>query len=136
VAQHHSTGSETSPSYAPRSSRFGSEPPSVQDDVDTWRYAIVSCTPETTTTMFMSVCACLSVYMCPCLRVLVCDWSTNDVCAFLRDLDLGEHCDSFIAHDIRGRELLTLGRTDLKVSTCCQSPIVCSVLNRFKLIKL
>jgi len=29
VAQHHPTGSETSPSYAPRSSRFGSEPPSV-----------------------------------------------------------------------------------------------------------
>ena len=34
------TGSETSPSYAPRSSRFGSEPPSVEDDVDVWRYAI------------------------------------------------------------------------------------------------
>ena len=40
----------TSPSYAPRSSRFGSEPPSVEDDVDVWRYAIVSCTPETTMT--------------------------------------------------------------------------------------
>ena len=40
----------TSPSYAPRSSRFGSEPPSVEDDVDVWRYAIVSCMPETTTT--------------------------------------------------------------------------------------
>jgi len=35
---------------APRSSRFGSEPPSVEDDVDVWRYAIVSCVPETTTT--------------------------------------------------------------------------------------
>jgi len=34
VAQHHPTGSETSPPYAPRSSRFGSEPPSVEDDVD------------------------------------------------------------------------------------------------------
>jgi len=44
-----STGSETSPSYAPRNSRFGSEPPSVEDDVDVWRYAIVSCMPETTT---------------------------------------------------------------------------------------
>ena len=31
--------------------RFGSEPPSVEDDVDVWRYAIVSCMPETTTTM-------------------------------------------------------------------------------------
>ena len=50
MAQHHSTGSETSPSYAARSSRFGSEPPSVEDDVDVWHYAIVSCMPETTTT--------------------------------------------------------------------------------------
>ena len=38
MAQHHPTGSETSPSYAPRSSRFGSEPPSVEDDVDVWWY--------------------------------------------------------------------------------------------------
>ena len=50
MAQHHPTGSETSPSYAPRSSRFGSEPPSVEDDVDVWCYAIVRCMPETTTT--------------------------------------------------------------------------------------
>ena len=49
MAQHHPTGSETSPSYAPRSRRFGSEPPSVEDYVDVWRYAIVSCMPETTT---------------------------------------------------------------------------------------
>ena len=49
MAQHHPTGSETSPSYAPRSSRFGSEPPSVEDEVDVWRYAIVSCMPEMTT---------------------------------------------------------------------------------------
>ena len=48
VAQHRPTGSETTPPYAPRSSRFGSEPPSVEDDVDVWRYAIVSCMPETT----------------------------------------------------------------------------------------
>ena len=48
MAQHHSTGSETSPSYAPRSSRFGSEPPSVEDDVDIWRYAVMSCMPEMT----------------------------------------------------------------------------------------
>ena len=38
VAQHRPTGSETTPPYAPRSSRFGSEPPSVEDDVDVWRY--------------------------------------------------------------------------------------------------
>ena len=41
VAQHRPTGSETTPPYAPRSSRFGSEPPSVEDDVDVWRCAIV-----------------------------------------------------------------------------------------------
>jgi len=32
---------ETTTPYAPRSSRFGSEPPSVEDDVDVWRYAIL-----------------------------------------------------------------------------------------------
>jgi len=41
VAQYSPTGSETTPPYAPRSSRFGSEPPSVEDDVDIWRYAIL-----------------------------------------------------------------------------------------------
>ena len=51
VAQHRPIGSETTSPYAPRSSRFGSEPPSVEDDVDVWRYAIVSCLPETTTSM-------------------------------------------------------------------------------------
>jgi len=40
VAQHHPTGSETTPPYTPRSSRFGSEPLSVEDDVDIWCYAI------------------------------------------------------------------------------------------------
>ena len=41
MAQHRPTGSETTPPYAPRSSRFGSESPSVEDDVDVWRYAIL-----------------------------------------------------------------------------------------------
>jgi len=41
VAQHLPTGSETTPPYAPRSSRFGWELPSVEDDVDLWRYAIL-----------------------------------------------------------------------------------------------
>jgi len=31
-------------------SRHSSEPPSVENDVDVWRYAIESCMPETTTT--------------------------------------------------------------------------------------
>ena len=39
VAQHRPTGSEATPSYAPQNSRFGSEPPSVEDDVDVWRYS-------------------------------------------------------------------------------------------------
>ena len=41
MGQHRPTGSETTPPYAPRSSRFGSEPPSVEDDVDVWRYTIL-----------------------------------------------------------------------------------------------
>ena len=41
VAQHRPTGSETTLSYVPRCSRFGSEPPSVEDDVDVWRCAIL-----------------------------------------------------------------------------------------------
>ena len=40
VAQHHPTWSETTPPYAPRSSRFGLEPPSVEDDVDIWRMVL------------------------------------------------------------------------------------------------
>ena len=55
VAQHRPTGSETTPPYAPRSSRFGSEPPSEEEDVDVWCYAFVSCMPETTTTTIMSL---------------------------------------------------------------------------------
>ena len=41
VARHQPTGSETPPPYAPQSSRYGSEPPSVEDDVDVWCYAIL-----------------------------------------------------------------------------------------------
>ena len=41
MAEHRPTGSGTPPPYAPRSSRFGSEPPFVVDDVDVWRYAIL-----------------------------------------------------------------------------------------------
>ena len=41
VAQHRPTGSETAPPYDPRSSRFGSELPSVEDNVDVLRCAIL-----------------------------------------------------------------------------------------------
>jgi len=60
VAQHRPTGSKTTPPCAPRSNRFGSELLSVEDDVDIWRYAIVSCTPETTTTTT----SCVTNYFC------------------------------------------------------------------------
>jgi len=52
VAKHCPTGSETSPPYAPQSSRFGSEPPSVERAYDTTQSQ--SCMPEmkTTTTLF------------------------------------------------------------------------------------
>jgi len=41
MAQHRPTESETAPPYALQNSRFGSETPSVEDDVDVWRYAIL-----------------------------------------------------------------------------------------------
>ena len=47
----------------------------------------------------------------------VCEWSTEEVCLWLRELDLDEHCEAFKTHDMQGRELLTLARDDLKVST-------------------
>ena len=50
MARRRPAGSGTSPSCAPRGGGFGSGPPSVEDDVDVWRYAIVSCMPETTMT--------------------------------------------------------------------------------------
>jgi len=67
VAQHRPTGSETTPPYAPRSSRFGSELPSVEDDVDVWCYAILSCMPETTTIFicaYTQMVGLWSAYMC------------------------------------------------------------------------
>jgi len=47
VAQHCPTGSETTPPYAPRSSRFHSELPTVEDDVDVWRYTVLETTTRT-----------------------------------------------------------------------------------------
>nr|XP_006816467.1 PREDICTED: diacylglycerol kinase delta-like [Saccoglossus kowalevskii] len=45
---------------------------------------------------------------------LVRTWGTEDVGAWLDDLSLGEYKENFIRHDIRGSELLTLERRDLK----------------------
>ncbi|XP_063242323.1 diacylglycerol kinase eta isoform X2 [Bacillus rossius redtenbacheri] len=41
-------------------------------------------------------------------------WGTAEVAAWLDTLQLPEYAESFVRHDIRGRELLTLGRRDLK----------------------
>jgi len=54
----------------PESRRFGSEPPSVEDDVNVWRYAIVSCTPETTTTNAVhSLDYTVATYLSVCLSI-------------------------------------------------------------------
>ncbi|KAI4464648.1 diacylglycerol kinase [Holotrichia oblita] len=41
-------------------------------------------------------------------------WGTNEVATWLETLQLSEYIDSFVKNDIRGRELLTLARRDLK----------------------
>ncbi|KAK0087488.1 hypothetical protein PV325_000929 [Microctonus aethiopoides] len=41
-------------------------------------------------------------------------WGVNDVCTWLENLQLGEYTEQFVSHDIRGRELLSLARRDLK----------------------
>ncbi|XP_025161810.1 diacylglycerol kinase eta isoform X6 [Harpegnathos saltator] len=41
-------------------------------------------------------------------------WGVQEVCTWLENLQLGEYADKFVSHDIRGRELLTLARRDLK----------------------
>ncbi|XP_044581503.1 diacylglycerol kinase eta isoform X4 [Cotesia glomerata] len=47
-------------------------------------------------------------------RDQVTTWGVQDVCLWLENLQLGEYTDQFISHDIRGRELLSLARRDLK----------------------
>ncbi|KDR19859.1 hypothetical protein L798_05107 [Zootermopsis nevadensis] len=44
----------------------------------------------------------------------VATWGVAEVAAWLETLQLSEYAESFTRHDIRGRELLTLGRRDLK----------------------
>ncbi|XP_061936624.1 diacylglycerol kinase eta isoform X1 [Apis cerana] len=41
-------------------------------------------------------------------------WGVQEVCCWLENLQLGEYTEKFISHDIRGRELLSLARRDLK----------------------
>ncbi|KAG7210239.1 hypothetical protein KM043_011787 [Ampulex compressa] len=41
-------------------------------------------------------------------------WGVQEVCSWLENLQLGEYTAKFVSHDIRGRELLSLARRDLK----------------------
>lgn len=47
-------------------------------------------------------------------RETVHSWGTSEVVIWLEAMQLGEYVDSFVKNDIRGKELLTLGRRDLK----------------------
>ncbi|XP_065354344.1 diacylglycerol kinase eta isoform X2 [Calliphora vicina] len=47
-------------------------------------------------------------------REAVSNWSVNEVITWLENMQLSEYVDSFLRNDIRGKELLTLGRRDLK----------------------
>ena len=44
---------------------------------------------------------------------VVATWGVAEVAAWLETIQLSEYAESFTRHDIRGRELLTLGRRDL-----------------------
>ena len=56
---------------AKRCTRFGSEPLSVEDDVDVWRYATVSCLPETTTRRVGAVKRCFCPSVCLSVAYIV-----------------------------------------------------------------
>ncbi|XP_067638667.1 diacylglycerol kinase eta isoform X2 [Eurosta solidaginis] len=47
-------------------------------------------------------------------RDAVSNWSVDEVVTWLETMQLSEYVDSFLKNDIRGKELLTLGRRDLK----------------------
>lgn len=42
------------------------------------------------------------------------DWSTDDVCQWLREIGLGEYCEQFIYNDIVGEHLADLSKDDLR----------------------
>ena len=44
------------------------------------------------------------------------EWGPEEVGHWLETLGLAEYREHFISHDVRGQEMLSLGRTDLKVS--------------------
>lgn len=47
-------------------------------------------------------------------RETVSNWGVGEVVTWLETMQLAEYVDSFIKNDIRGKELLTLARRDLK----------------------
>ena len=47
-------------------------------------------------------------------RDAVNNWGVSEVVTWLETMQLAEYVDSFVKNDIRGKELLTLGRRDLK----------------------
>lgn len=49
-----------------------------------------------------------------CSRDTVGVWGVAEVSTWLEAMQLSEYMDSFVKNDIRGKELLTLGRRDLK----------------------
>ncbi|XP_050594862.1 diacylglycerol kinase eta isoform X14 [Bombus affinis] len=48
------------------------------------------------------------------IRDQVTTWSVEEVCSWLKNLQLTEYNDHFVSHDIRGRELLSLTGEDLE----------------------
>ncbi|XP_057656579.1 diacylglycerol kinase eta [Diorhabda carinulata] len=49
-----------------------------------------------------------------CQKNEVASWGTQEVATWLETLQLAEYVESFVKNDVRGRELLTLARRDLK----------------------
>lgn len=49
----------------------------------------------------------------------VSEWSVDDVGMWLETIGCSEHKSIFKQHDIRGQELIKLGRQDLIVSAMC-----------------
>ena len=56
----------------------------------------------------------------------VVQWDIDDVCRWLEELGLGEHCESFQEHTIMGTRLLGLRRSDLQVCVCLYS--ICQII--------
>lgn len=47
-------------------------------------------------------------------RETVSNWGVAEVVTWLETMQLGEYVDTFTRNDVRGKELLTLSRRDLK----------------------